>query len=100
LRPIPNAFTLSAYFFDAVNRYELTGGFIKNAVMSALMQACARDIDSPVISEEDIMQGCSMQMRGYLQMKATDFVGSIIPKKGLADIILEASKPPLKHQHR
>jgi hypothetical protein len=59
--------------------------------MSALMQACARDIVSPVISEDDIMQGCSMQMRGYLQMKATDFVGSIIPKKGLTDIILEAS---------
>ena len=74
-----------------IARYELTGGFIKNAIMSALMQACARDIESPVISQDDVVQGCSMQMRGYLQMKATDFVGSIIPKKGLADIVLEAS---------
>lgn len=64
------------------------------------MQACARDIVSPVISEDDIMQGCSMQMRGYLQMKATDFVGSIIPKKGLTDIILEASARAFKHQRR
>ena len=29
-------------------KYELTGGFIKNAVMNALMIACARDVENPV----------------------------------------------------
>jgi SpoVK/Ycf46/Vps4 family AAA+-type ATPase len=72
-------------------KYELTGGFIKNAVMSALMQACARDIERPVISGDDLVQGCSTQMRGYLQMQASDFAGSIIPKKGLDEIVLDVS---------
>ncbi len=70
-------------------KYELTGGFIKNAVMSALMQACSRDIECPVISADDLAQGCSVQMRGYLQMQASDFAGSIIPKKGLDEIVLD-----------
>ncbi len=84
-------------FSDAIDwssislKYELTGGFIKNAVMSALMQACSRNIDCPVISADDLVQGCSMQMRGYLQMQASDFAGSIIPKKGLDEIVLDVS---------
>ena len=45
-------------------KYELTGGFIKNAVMNALMMACARDVEHPVINQEDLVQGCSTQMRG------------------------------------
>jgi hypothetical protein len=40
-------------------RYELTGGFIKNALMSALMSACARDVHSPVIRQGGARQvGC------------------------------------------
>ena len=45
-------------------RYELTGGFIKNAVMNALMMACARNVEEPLINQEDLVQGCSTQMRG------------------------------------
>jgi SpoVK/Ycf46/Vps4 family AAA+-type ATPase len=70
-------------------KYELTGGFIKNAVMNALMMACARDVENPVISQEDLVQGCSTQMRGFLQMKASDFAGSIIPKKGLSSLVID-----------
>lgn len=37
-------------------RYELTGGFIKNAMLSALMSAVARNADKPLITEQDIVQ--------------------------------------------
>lgn len=70
-------------------KYELTGGFIKNAVMNALMMACSRDVENPVINQEDLVQGCSTQMRGFLQMKASDFAGSVIPKKGLNSLVIE-----------
>ena len=35
------------------------------------------------------MQGCSTQMRGFLQMKASDFAGSVIPKKGLSSLVID-----------
>lgn len=33
-------------------RYELTGGFIKNAVLTALSLAVGRDSENPVISQQ------------------------------------------------
>ena len=45
-------------------KYELSGGFIKNAVMSALLLAIAREgSDNPVINEADVIAGCAMQVR-------------------------------------
>ena len=39
-------------------RYELTGGFIKNAISSALMSAIARDgPEAPIVSLADIVTG-------------------------------------------
>ena len=35
------------------------------------------------------MAGCSNQMRGYLQMRATDFEGSIVPNKGLGSLVID-----------
>ena len=29
------------------------------------------------------------QMRGFLQMKASDFAGSVIPKKGLSSLVID-----------
>ena len=49
-------------------KYELSGGFIKNAVMSAMLQALGRDCEAPVLKECDIVQGCRAQMRGSLQV--------------------------------
>jgi SpoVK/Ycf46/Vps4 family AAA+-type ATPase len=68
-------------------KYELSGGFIKNAVTSALLIAISRDgQDTPVIKEEDIVEGCSMQMRGSLQMKM--FSQRVVPKAGLSELVL------------
>jgi len=56
--------------WDAVAlKYELTGGFIKNALVAALMRAVARDSENPVVSSDDVAAGCSMQTRGCLALK-------------------------------
>ena len=66
-------------------QYELTGGFIKNAVMSALLTAVGRDATSPLITEEDITQGCRKQMRGALHM--LDFEERVVPESALNELI-------------
>ena len=50
-------------------RYELTGGFIKNAILSALSIAVSRDGDNPLITQSDLLKGASLQLRGRLRMK-------------------------------
>ena len=52
-------------------RYELTGGFIKNAVLSALSIAVSREGDNPVVRQEDLLQGANLQLRGRLKMKVS-----------------------------
>ena len=48
--------------FDAVAlKFELTGGFIKNAVLGALLKAVGRDAGNPVLSQGDIHAGCAAQ---------------------------------------
>eukprot|EP00656_Telonema_subtile_P056134 TRINITY_DN8907_c0_g1_i1.p1 TRINITY_DN8907_c0_g1~~TRINITY_DN8907_c0_g1_i1.p1 ORF type:complete len:564 (+),score=179.60 TRINITY_DN8907_c0_g1_i1:32-1723(+) len=69
-------------------KYELSGGFIKNAMLSALMAAVARDHENPLISEEDITQGCRLQMRGSLQMR--QFSNRVVPTGGLDEMIIGA----------
>lgn len=49
-------------------RYELTGGYIKNALVSALLLAISRDSLKPLVTEDDIIAGCRLQMRGSLQV--------------------------------
>ena len=50
-------------------RYELTGGFIKNAILSALSIAVSRDGETPLITQDDLLKGASLQLRGRLRMK-------------------------------
>ncbi|KAG6551896.1 hypothetical protein Mapa_006512 [Marchantia paleacea] len=69
-------------------RYELTGGYIKNALVSALLMAISRDSMNPSMSEEDIVNGCRLQMRGSLQMKT--FTHRVVPKTGMDDLILSS----------
>eukprot|EP01047_Picozoa_sp_COSAG01_P081669 COSAG01_NODE_16379_length_1234_cov_1.216287_1_plen_139_part_00 len=69
--------------WDAISlQYELTGGFIKNAVISALLAAVGRDSAQPLITQKDIVAGCRKQMRGALQM--LEFEQRVIPRHGLA----------------
>lgn len=67
-------------------KYELTGGFIKNAVLSALLRSVSRSSENPVVLEEDIIHGCSLQMRGSLRLRANS--DSIVPSHGLDRLIL------------
>ena len=50
-------------------RYELTGGFIKNAILLALSIAVSRDGEAPIITQDDLLTGASLQLRGKLRMK-------------------------------
>ena len=54
---------------DLSLRFELTGGFIKNAILSALSIAVSRDGDHPVVCQNDLLQGANLQLRGRLRMK-------------------------------
>jgi len=66
-------------------QYELTGGFIKNAVIAALLDAVGRNPTSPVITQDDIVEGCKKQVRGALQMM--EFDERVVPRNGLEELI-------------
>ena len=70
-------------------RFELTGGFIKNAILSALSIAVSRDGDNPIVCQEDLTQGANLQLRGRLKMK--DFDRRVVPVAGLDEVIVEDS---------
>lgn len=68
-------------------RYELAGGFIKNAMHSALLNAVSREgPENPVITQADVEEGCALQMRGSLKMKA--FRHRVVPTAGLEQLVL------------
>jgi len=68
-------------------KYELTGGFIKNAVMSALLSALNRDKVNPKILQDDLILGCKLQMRGSLT-KQSNFESRFVPNVALKDLEL------------
>jgi hypothetical protein len=70
-------------------RFELTGGFIKNAILSALSIAVSRDGEEPVVSQKDLLQGANLQLRGRLKMK--DFDRRVVPEAGLNEVVVEES---------
>lgn len=59
-------------------RFELTGGFIKNAVLSALSIAVSREGDNPVVCQGDLLQGANLQLRGRLKMKVSILMNNFI----------------------
>mmetsp|Transcript_22046 Transcript_22046/g.66130 ORF Transcript_22046/g.66130 Transcript_22046/m.66130 type:complete len:325 (+) Transcript_22046:1823-2797(+) len=68
-------------------RYELAGGYIKNAVLSALLLAISRDgPEKPVVCQEDIVKGCAAQVRGTLRMKS--FQDREVPTCGLDALVV------------
>ncbi|KAJ1455377.1 P-loop containing nucleoside triphosphate hydrolase protein [Pelagophyceae sp. CCMP2097] len=53
--------------WDAIGvKYELSGGFIKNALLSALLFALHRDAAKPIVRDADIRAGCALQQRGAM----------------------------------
>lgn len=76
--------------FDALaHRYELTGGLIKNSVLSALSSASSRDPETPVITPEDLEVAAREQMTARLQMSQGR--DRIVPRHGLDRLIVPDS---------
>ncbi len=67
-------------------KYELTGGLIKNAVLSAVSLATARDPGQPVVSPEDLEQGARSQVRGRLRV--SNLEDQFVPRVGLDDLVV------------
>jgi len=62
-------------------KFELTGGFIKNAILCAISEAITRDGDAPTITQQDLEKGAVNQLRGRLAM--VDFDRRVVPSRGL-----------------
>jgi len=78
-------------FKDLAMQFELTGGFIKNAILSALSIAVSRDGEKDaVIKHDDLEQGARLQLRGRLRM--IDFHHRIVPTHGLESLVLPKDK--------
>jgi SpoVK/Ycf46/Vps4 family AAA+-type ATPase len=73
-------------FMLLARKYELQGGFIKNAWLSALSMAVSRDGVSPTLTMDDLHAGASHQLRGRLAM--SNFDRGIVPQHGLESVIL------------
>jgi SpoVK/Ycf46/Vps4 family AAA+-type ATPase len=61
--------------------FELTGGLIKNAILSALSFAVERDKEEVVIIQDDLLRGARLQLRGFFQSE--EFECNIVPSAGL-----------------
>jgi len=83
-------------FMLLARKYELQGGFIKNAWLSALSIAVSRDGLSPTVTMADLHAGASHQLRGRLAM--SNFDRGIVPQHGLEEVVLpEGIKEKLRH---
>ncbi|GFR47899.1 hypothetical protein Agub_g9646, partial [Astrephomene gubernaculifera] len=76
-------------------KYELSGGYIKNAVQAALSKATSRTTEGQPISlsQSDLLAGAALQLRGALRLKDQD--RQRVPRRGLEEVLLPA---PLKEQ--
>ncbi|KAJ5077735.1 atpase [Anaeramoeba ignava] len=77
-------------------KYELTGGLIRNAVLAALNFAISRrnnenmdenDMKSIKITQKDLEKASTIQLKNFLEMK--QLYRNIIPKKGLESLFVE-----------
>jgi SpoVK/Ycf46/Vps4 family AAA+-type ATPase len=72
-------------------RFELTGGYIKNAVLAALQEVAARAEADPVLRQADLLAACRLQLRRRLGA----YADRVVPQLGLAAVVLPA---PLRAQ--
>jgi SpoVK/Ycf46/Vps4 family AAA+-type ATPase len=73
-------------FAALASGFELSGGFIKNAVLTALSLAVERDGSSPVICMADLEKGARLQLRSRLRL--ADFDRRVVPTLGLEALVL------------
>ncbi|PRP75013.1 hypothetical protein PROFUN_07406 [Planoprotostelium fungivorum] len=76
---------------DLAMNFELTGGLIKNAILSALSIAVSRDGEKEAtVRQEDFEAGARLQLRGRLRM--IDFEHRVVPTQGLESLVLSKAK--------
>eukprot|EP01061_Rhynchopus_euleeides_P035907 TRINITY_DN6050_c0_g1_i1.p1 TRINITY_DN6050_c0_g1~~TRINITY_DN6050_c0_g1_i1.p1 ORF type:complete len:786 (+),score=359.07 TRINITY_DN6050_c0_g1_i1:263-2359(+) len=70
--------------------YELSGGLIKNALLTALSHAVAREEgnEDPLLKMEDFTHGAKTQLRSFFNKDLAQ-PDQVIPKKSLDDCIFE-----------
>jgi len=76
-------------FMALARKFELPGGFIKNAWLTALSLAVAREGAACKVTQADLHAGASHQLRGRLAMSKMD--RGIVPTRGLEEVELPAS---------
>ncbi|KAJ5074695.1 atpase [Anaeramoeba ignava] len=77
---------------ELARKYELTGGFIKNSILTSLSLAVSRyngDLENLVVTHDDFEQGAKQQLRGFLAMRQAKH--HIVPKRGIDFLILPDS---------
>ena len=67
-------------------KYEITGGYIRNAVLAALLSAVGRAPRAPRLTQADLHAGCREQMRGALQ--AAELESRLVPLRSLDQVCL------------
>eukprot|EP01083_Nonionella_stella_P073466 198656_1 len=70
-------------------KYELTGGFIKNAVLSALKRSFSRNSEEIILEHDDLDAACQEQITGQLQL--VGFEHRFVPKRSFSDVILSSA---------
>eukprot|EP01059_Diplonema_ambulator_P006885 TRINITY_DN1645_c0_g1_i1.p1 TRINITY_DN1645_c0_g1~~TRINITY_DN1645_c0_g1_i1.p1 ORF type:complete len:923 (+),score=219.21 TRINITY_DN1645_c0_g1_i1:41-2809(+) len=71
---------------DLAVNYELSGGFIKNAVVNAITAAVTRDAENPIVTGKDLDLACQQQVRGRLMVMTKS---RSTPKRGLTALIVD-----------
>ncbi len=67
--------------------YELSGGLIKNAVLTALSNSVSRSGDPIIINQGDLEDGARKQLKRFFQ--SNELEKKIIPSVGLQGLVLE-----------
>ncbi|RME80202.1 MAG: AAA family ATPase, partial [Planctomycetota bacterium] len=67
-------------------RYELTGGLIKNAIITALSFAVREDSDEIVLSQKFLEEGARLQLSRHLSL--SEFDKKLTPTQGLSSLVL------------
>eukprot|EP01062_Namystynia_karyoxenos_P003020 TRINITY_DN11055_c0_g1_i1.p1 TRINITY_DN11055_c0_g1~~TRINITY_DN11055_c0_g1_i1.p1 ORF type:complete len:1107 (+),score=476.25 TRINITY_DN11055_c0_g1_i1:88-3408(+) len=70
--------------------YELTGGLIKNAVLTSISNAVSREggNDNPTLRTEDFIKGAKTQLRCFLKKDLQQ--SHLVPRRSLDDCIFDA----------
>lgn len=63
--------------------YELNGGNIKNAVLTAVQEAAARNPSAPLVTQNDFREAASLQLQ-----QTIDLADLIVPKVDLQQVVL------------